>query len=148
MTTSIKTCFKCGAVRPLTDFYRHPAMADGHLNKCKACTKRDVSEHRAKNIEHVRAYDRARGNRQPASYRAEYLRKYPERRKANNAVGNALRDGRLWKSPCCMAPDCYSSRSIVGHHTHYDAPLCVVWLCQACHVALHKQFGDIADDRD
>lgn len=27
MTTSIKTCFKCGAVRPLTDFYRHPAMA-------------------------------------------------------------------------------------------------------------------------
>src|SRR5690606_9479569 len=39
-----KVCFKCGDEKPLTDYYRHKQMGDGHLNKCKDCTKRDVRE--------------------------------------------------------------------------------------------------------
>tara|TARA_R110000868_G_scaffold154870_2_gene381124 strand:+ start:552 stop:1082 length:531 start_codon:yes stop_codon:yes gene_type:complete len=36
-----KQCFKCLTVKPITDFYTHKRMGDGHLNKCKDCTKRD-----------------------------------------------------------------------------------------------------------
>lgn len=37
-----KVCFKCGQWKQLDDYHRHKQMGDGHLNKCKECTKRDV----------------------------------------------------------------------------------------------------------
>jgi len=37
----LKKCFKCGVEKPLDDFYTHPQMGDGHLGKCKECTKKD-----------------------------------------------------------------------------------------------------------
>lgn len=37
-----KTCFKCHTLQPITNFYVHSQMSDGHINKCKTCTKKDV----------------------------------------------------------------------------------------------------------
>lgn len=61
-------------------------------------------------------YQRARRARDPLKY------------KARTAVSNALRDGRLRRSPCrCGA------RRVQAHHADYSKPLEVEWLCFRCH---------------
>jgi hypothetical protein len=133
----MKTCFKCLCAKPLEAFYKHGQMGDKHLNKCKECTKADVARHRQENLERVRAYDRLRAS-QPhriASRQrivAEYTERFPKRKKANTAVSNAVRDGRLHKQPCWVC-----GLKAVAHHADYDRPLDVVWLCQAHHQQTH-----------
>jgi hypothetical protein len=39
-----KVCFKCGENQVLSQYYKHPQMGDGRLNKCKTCTKKDVKQ--------------------------------------------------------------------------------------------------------
>ena len=55
-----KKCFKCGIVKPLSEFYKHDDMADGHLNKCKECTKCDVHNNYCSNKEHYKTYEENR----------------------------------------------------------------------------------------
>lgn len=129
----MKTCFKCGESRPIDEFYKHGMMADGHLNKCKECTKRDVRETRRSNPEHYRTYDRNRGSRQAPGYGRLYRERYPEKRAAHIAVGNAIRAGRLKREACFF---CGSARA-QAHHPDYSKPLDVVWLCSACHHLQH-----------
>ena len=62
--SSEKRCFKCDNAKPLTDFYKHKEMADGHLNKCKECTKSDVQENYRKRRDYYRAYDQVRNQRE------------------------------------------------------------------------------------
>lgn len=149
MTT--KRCFKCQCEKPLDAFYKHSRMGDGHLNKCKECTKNDVSKHRQGNLERIRFYDRMRGamphrlaarreySKTPAgksSHKRALLlskQKSPGKAKARFAVSNALRNGRLTKLPCLVC----GAEKVEGHHPDYSRPLDVVWLCQSHHKQAH-----------
>jgi hypothetical protein len=133
----MKTCFKCNKEKPLSQFYKHPKMADGRLGKCKTCTKTDVSENYNYNREHYAEYERQRFKRPERKKKAlEYQRKSraekPGVARARNAVSNAVRDGRLIKQPC---EKCGSKAQ--AHHDDYRRPLVVRWLCRKHHLEHH-----------
>lgn len=135
-----KLCFKCKTVKPLLEFYKHPRMFDGHLNKCKECAKTDVGAHRAQNIEKVRQYDRERGknsDRRKANTEITKIWRFEDKRrqKAHNAVSRSIKKGELIRQPCCR---CNEKKSL-AHHDDYDKPLDVMWLCQPCHKQRHKE---------
>lgn len=56
----MKECFKCRQTKQLSDFYKHPATKDGHLNKCKECAKCDTRAGYSKNKERYRHRDNMR----------------------------------------------------------------------------------------
>ena len=135
----MKTCFKCGEYKPLSDYYKHSRMADGHLNKCKECTRSDTKKNRNDRIDYYREYDRDRGNRQSIEYRQKYAKDHPKACKARNAVSNAVRDGRMEKKPCEV---CGTTVRLHAHHDDYSKPLDVRWLCAAHHRQWHIEHGE------
>ncbi len=148
-----KTCKKCAVSKPLSEFYKHAGMSDGHLNVCKDCYKSGVKQNREKNIEYYKAYDNARANRPDrvearrkyseteagkragAAAKARYIEKNPIKRAAHMMVGNAIQSGSLVRQPCAV---CGSLR-VHAHHDDYARPLDVTWLCQEHHAEWHRQ---------
>lgn len=168
----MKTCFKCGAEKPLSEFYKHSQMPDGHVNKCKECNKRDVKENRVKNKQYYDNYDRNRPNhkervdrcseRSKESYHSDpeynekiletkraWLERNSHKRKAQCAVSNAKRGGKLVKASNCE--HCGTSeKAIQAHHWSYEPEhwLDVIWLCTECHGKEHKRLNELGRDPD
>jgi ribosomal protein S27AE len=137
----MKRCFRCRQLLPITSFYAHRRMKDGHLNKCKSCCILAQAERRMDNLKGVAAYERARSQRperkqQALAAQRRRRRLHPEKTKAYNAVARAVRSGRLVRQPCaaCGHPKAQA------HHDDYMKPLDVRWLCFRCHRELaHHQ---------
>lgn len=134
---SMKTCFKCNIAKPITEFYRHSTTSDGHLGKCKTCTKLDNKEARARNINHYWQYDRARASmphRKEIVTRllARWRNQHPERHQAQLELHRAVRLGEVIPQPCFVC-----GKKAEAHHPNYDAPLDVVWLCKPHHEQAH-----------
>jgi hypothetical protein len=138
----MKTCFKCHVEKDINEFYSHSAMADGHLGKCKECTKTDAKNHRDKNLERVRAYDRVRPHRvallvNTNQGKKEWIGRNPEKRAAHIAVESAVKRGDLIKPSACEI--CGFPSTLSAHHADYTEPLIVVWLCGPCHKDVHRK---------
>ena len=105
----MKPCIICKIEQELEQFYKHPQMGDGHLNKCKTCCKRqaDEREKRLRDNSDWLEKEKTRGkekyhrlykkqNKEPRKQRTKlvsrketynrYKAKYPEKILATSAV--------------------------------------------------------------
>jgi len=143
-----KQCFKCGQTFPLSGFYVHSMMADGHLNKCKECTKKDTAERAARKMQDVQFVisERKRHREKSARARAngtatqsananqkKWRKSNPHKSIAHGMVQKAVSDGTLKKCPCLICGDVKSQ----AHHEDYSRPLSVHWLCSKHHGERH-----------
>lgn len=133
-----KQCFKCGLLKPLSMFYRHKAMGDGHLNKCIECAKEDtkrristlksdnqwVESERKRGREKYRRLYVGKNSKNRASYNLKYFEKYPEKKFAKTRAGKLKRP----------------SKGVEGHHwsyneEHYED---VIWMTKKDHMKGHR----------
>jgi hypothetical protein len=136
-----KVCTSCFVEKDLdTSFYKHAEMADGYLNKCKECVKKRVGKHRDANLHRIKEYDMRRFRENPERKKQalanvkKFRLKNPEKYIAQNAVNNAIRDGKLKREKCCKC-----GAKAHAHHEDYLKPLDVIWLCPAHHAEVHKR---------
>ena len=147
-------CVKCDKEQPDSEYYRSTIRVNG-TGECKSCTRARVTANREAKIDYYREFDRKRANlphrvqarkeyaqtpqgkQKITEIKKNYQKNHPSRRKAVNAVNNAVRDGLLIKPKncqCCGA----EAKSIEGHHCDYNKPLDVMWLCDPCHKEWHR----------
>lgn len=135
-----KNCFKCGANKPLSDFYKHPKAKDGHLNKCKECTCMDSKL----NSERLLATDPSFPVKERARGRAKYHRLYAGR-PANPVV--KAKSNTNWqdkypekKRATSAAGDIPSKEGYEKHHWSYNETdwLDVIHLHSKTHAKVHR----------
>ena len=114
-----KICFKCNESQPLIEFYKHSGMADGHLNKCKSCTKKDTKENILKNHDYYIEYDKNRANlphriagrlaysqteigkEVARKAKTKWVESNVIKRSASHIINNAVRDKKIVKPDNC-----------------------------------------------
>jgi hypothetical protein len=155
----IKRCFKCNKEKDLDDFYKHPQMKDGRVNKCKECAKTENIDNRKVKIEYYKDFDKKRNqdlNRKKycarkskkwrlnnpeksAEIKSNWKKRNPLKYKAHSAVSNALKNGLIKKKPCEICGDKKSE----SHHPDYSKPLDIIWLCDFHHKEEHREKEEV-----
>lgn len=114
-------------------FYKHPRMADGHLNKCKDCTKKDVHEKYMSNIDNPAYVEKERARGREKHHRLGYKDKYKSTHKEASNVCRNL------KNKLNIPPE----HEI--HHWNYNFLYDVFILSRRYHARIHKK---ITFDKD
>jgi hypothetical protein len=144
-------CKVCGVTSDAAEFYA------GVNTRCKECHKAKIRENRKANAGYYKTYDAYRYQNNPkrkaaaekyrktesgkaAARRSQekWLLKNSEKRACHVILGNAVRDGRVFKPDKCEACGATDCR-IDGHHDDYAKPLEVKWVCRSCHMEIHRQ---------
>ena len=144
-------CKSCGLEKDPSLFYKSDQKT------CKECVKARVRNNREEKADYYREFDKKRANNlERVQARKDYLsteagkkskqkavqkykEKNPKKRAAHVITGNAIRDWKLVKGLCEV---CGTDENIVAHHSDYDRPLDVTWLCAMHHTEWHKENGE------
>ena len=135
-----KQCFKCGRILDIQEFYQHKEMKDGHLNKCKDCTKKDVHNRSRLCADKIKEYEHTRSKTKKRKelskfYRKKYRLEHPERVAIYLKLKRAIESGKIVRPSCCSI--CGKECKPVAHHHDYSKPLDVIFVCQQCHKRIH-----------
>ena len=127
-----KVCFKCGRLLPLDSFYKHSQMGDGHLNKCKDCTKKDAHNRWIKKSKDQEWVEKERARVREKFKRLGYREKYKTTCLHSflpNAYNNISRKFRQY---------CFTKKGFEFHHWNYNILNSVFRVSRKAHKCIHR----------
>lgn len=134
-----KKCFKCGREFPIAEFYNHPQMLDGHLNKCKDCTKKDAKiRYEQKSADEMwmeKERVRGRDKYKRLGYKDKYQKITREICPQEAGISKKLR----------MLG--YDTSGKEAHHWNYNRPFSVFLISRKAHHRIHLHMTVNRDDK-
>jgi hypothetical protein len=141
----MKHCRDCDQIKWVAEFHIRRASPGGFSAKCKKCQRAyDAARlHQPSRVALRLSYRTTPNGKERLAIGAKaWASRNPERRAAQVKVGNAIRNGKLIKSPCEVC----GSLSTDAHHDDYSKPLDVRWLCKVHHAQHHRMLRKISQE--
>lgn len=107
----------CGALKPIEEFYKHPNMADGHLNQCKDCSKRYEYSRKTQRKNNKLVYDYG-------ITLADYNKKLIEQN---------------YSCAICLRHESFFKKKLFVDH-HHESGTVRMLLCNSCNILIGHSF--------
>lgn len=145
----MKKCLGCKLELPLEEFYKARGIP---RPRCKKCHAKQGLQWKASNPEKVKSWvlryqkahpEKARVWNNAATRKWKAANK--DKRVAQHKISNSIRDKKLLRQECVVCTKLGLRAPGQAHHSDYNRPLDVTWLCHKHHRAWHKVF--IAEEK-
>lgn len=134
----VKTCFKCNQTKPLDEFYKHIRMRDGHLNKCKECTKLESKSNYKVKSEDPLWLEKERIRGREKFKRLNYKNKH---RLSDLLKKERSNLSRILRGKGFLIP------GKEAHHWNYNLPHSIMLMSKSAHRRVHKYISVNYEDK-